>query len=437
MGGRPISCLIVAGFAAVAVLACDDGDKSGGPVAGSPGGSTAGGKGGAGGGAATGGTGGNGGTSTGGASAGGTSGGGTNSGGTGAAGTSGSGGGGTSGAAGSAGDGGSSGNPGEPAVRFVGRTDTRQAGAVRFGWSGSGILFRFSGTGASVRLDDSAGFFTLLVDGQQQPNLETTRGARTYPVASGLAAGNHEVRLCRRTEGHQGLTNFLGVEFGAGGVLLPPPPAAARRIEVIGDSITCGYGNEGQNPCPFTPDTEDHYRTYAAIAARNLDAELVTVAWSGKGIIYNYGNDRNEPMPALYDRALPQDSSSVWDFSRFTPHVVVINLGTNDFSTDGDPDEATFSNAYRDFVRQLRNRYPSAWILCLAPTLLGGDDLTRAQTYINGVVNGLRSAGDAKIEAHSLVFTTTGAGCDYHPSLETHASMAGALTTKLRSLLGW
>lgn len=33
--------------------------------------------------------------------------------------------------------------------------------------------------------------------------------------------------------------------------------AAARKIEFIGDSITCGYGNLGTPPCDFTPDTED------------------------------------------------------------------------------------------------------------------------------------------------------------------------------------
>jgi hypothetical protein len=134
---------------------------------------------------------------------------------------------------------------------------------------------------------------------------------------------------------------------------------------------------------------------------------------------------------------LPGDASSTWDFSRYQPHVVVINLGTNDFSTEGDPDEPTFSNAYRTFLVHVREKYPNAQILCLMPTLLGGDDLTRARAYIETVVGALRTAGDSKIEAHLLQFTSTGAGCDHHPSLATHASMGQALTAKLRSLLGW
>ena len=424
------------------------------PGGGGPGGSSAGGSGGAGGSAAggRGGVGGSGagGTSSGGSSAGGTSSGGTGgtggaigsggsagSAGTGSGGTSGTGG--TTGTGGAGGSGGSGGDPGQPGVRFVGRTDTTSAGIVRFGWPGSAILFRFSGTEASVRMDDASGFFALLVDGQQRPTLSTTPGEKSYRVASGLPAGTHEVRLYRRVEGHQGLTNFRAVELGSG-TLLAPPPAPARRIEIIGDSITCGYGNEGTLPCGYTPDTEDNYRAYGSITARNLDADLVTIAWSGKGVIYNYGDDKNEPLPELYDRTLPMDASRTWDFSRYQPHVVVINLGTNDFSTPGEPDQSTFSNAYRGFVQHLRQKYPAAFILCLNPTGIGssnGDGESVPFNYISAVVAGLKAAGDTKIEAHRLTFNTTGNGCDYHPTIATHASMAASLTTKLKSLLGW
>jgi lysophospholipase L1-like esterase len=207
---------------------------------------------------------------------------------------------------------------------------------------------------------------------------------------------------------------------------------------MIGDSISCGYGNEGADQnCGFTPDTENHYATYGAIAARNLQAELITVAWSGKGVIFNYGTDRVDPLPALYDRALPEDASSVWDFSKWQPDVVVINLGTNDFSTDGDPSEADFSSAYRALLEDVRQKYPNAWIICLVPTLLGGADLTTAESYITRVVNALSSAGDARLQVHALEFQQTGLGCDWHPSIATHASMGQALTEKLKSVLGW
>lgn len=271
------------------------------------------------------------------------------------------------------------------------------------------------------------------MDGQKQTDLATDSGEQLYPIASGLADGEHEVFLYRRTEASFGDTNFLGVELGSG-TLLAPPPAPNRRIEVIGDSITCGYGNEGPNEsCNFSADTENHYLTYGAIAARNLNAELTTIAWSGKGIIYNYGDDKNQPLPEIYDQILPYDSSSIWSFA-WQPDVVVINLGTNDFSTDGDPSETEFGGAYSAFLDHLREKYPNANIMCLVPTLLGGNDLTTAESYIQNVVS---AKNDPKIEAYSMSFTQTGWGCDYHPSLLTHASMGDALTQKLKSVMSW
>ena len=327
---------------------------------------------------------------------------------------------------------------GPPSVRFIGRTDTRQAGVVRMEWSGSGIVFRFLGTHAAVTLDDSGGYFTRLIDGHQEDTLVTMGGERTYDVALGLADGTHEVELYRRTEASFGETRFIDVDLGADGMLLAPPVRQTRRIELIGDSITCGYGDEGADEtCPFEAKTENHYLTYGAITARALDAELTTIAWSGKGVIYNYDQDKNQPMPTLYDRGVPTDGQSKWDFSQPEPSVVVINLGTNDFSTGDDPSETVFSDAYSDFLVRLRDYYPDAWIVCLAPTLLSGDDLTTAEGYITSVVSERNAQGDDHVVSHILEFTQTGLGCGWHPSLATHASMADALTAKLRSLLGW
>ncbi len=346
-------------------------------------------------------------------------------------------GGGVGGSGGSGGIGGSGGgSAGTPEVAFLGRVDRGEPDVVKFAWSGSGILFRFSGTDASVTLDDNAGFFTVLVDGQLGPTLATSKGASSYPVASGLAAGDHEVRLYRRTEALFGETRFLGVDLG-GGTLLAPPPPAARRIEIIGDSITCGYGNEGPDQfCNFSAGTENHYLTYGSIAARNLGADLVTVAWSGKGIIYNYGDDKTDPLPSLYDRTLPSNAGSVWNFS-WQPDAVVINLGTNDFSTDGDPSEGEFVGAYTAFLGHLREKYPSAFILALVPTLLSGNDLATAESYVNKAVTARNGSGDKKVEAYSMMVQSEGWGCDYHPSLKTHANMAASLTTVLKDRMGW
>lgn len=321
--------------------------------------------------------------------------------------------------------------PGEPAVHYVGRFDASDPGHVRMGWSGVGAVFRFAGTGASVRLDDSAGWFTVVVDGAVQQPLQTTPGEQLYPLAQGLADGEHTIELYRRTEGFFGVTTILGVELE--GELLPPPPVT-RRIEIIGDSITCGYGNEGVSPCSFSAETENHYLTYGAVAARALGAELSTVAWSGKGMTNNYDMDVMDPMPKIYDRLLASDGAP-WSFE-WQPDAVVINLGTNDFSTDGDPPENVFVPAYVQFVTHLRDVYPQAFILVVAPSLYG-NEAQMVAGYLQSVVDQRHAAGDLEIGFADVNVEWIGSGCDGHPTVATHAGMGAKLTDVLKAELGW
>lgn len=330
---------------------------------------------------------------------------------------------------------------GPPAVRFVGRMDTSDAAGPKFAWSGSGIVARFRGTQVSAKFSGGQEY-TVVLDGEVKTKLAPS-GSGSVTVAQGLADGEHTLELYRRTEASEGVAQFLGFDFGSG-ELLAPPAAPARKIELIGDSITCGYGNEGANMnCGFTPQTENHYLTYGSIAARALGAELVTVAWSGKGIICNYGDAadscNNSPMPSYYDRTLPNDANSKWDHARFEPDAIVVNLGTNDFSTDSDPSQQDFEGAYVQFLTNVRGKHPNARILLTNGSMLSGDDLTKARGYIDNVVKSFKDKGDDKISSFTIEpqNSADGYGCDWHPSLATHQKMAAALESALKAALGW
>lgn len=327
---------------------------------------------------------------------------------------------------------------GEPAVHFVGRFQDDGPSGMRSEWSGSGIVARFEGTSVSVTLNDGgSNQFTVLIDGELQPKLVPQGGEQSYPLASGLSPGPHVVELYRRTEASFGGTSFLGFDFGADGRLLPPPAPAERRIELIGDSISCGYGNEGESAtCGFSADTENHYLTYGAIAARAVGAELTTIAWSGKGLVYNYDTDTNDPLPSLYDRTLPTEAGSAWNFAN-APHVVVLNLGTNDFSTEGDPTPQLFHDRAVELLSRLRDVYPEAFVLWTVGPLLGGSDLDAARSAISSAVDTRKAAGDAAVEVWEMNISNDDPGCDYHPGLATHEAMADALVDQLSQWLGW
>lgn len=324
--------------------------------------------------------------------------------------------------------------PATELVHFLGRFDTRDAAGPRFQWSGSALVATFRGTGIAVRLDGSTQMHVIL-DGQEQPRLYASEGAASLPLARGLADGEHTIELHKRDEAMFGPVQFLGFEV-EGGELLPSVFPRAHRIEFIGDSITCGYGNEDtSNGCPFSANTENHYLTYAALTARALDAAHTAIAWSGRGMYRNYPDaSRFEPtLPQLFDRILPRDETSTWDFARFTPEAVVVNLGTNDYAINDDPGQA-YVDTYVAFLERLRSLYPEAHVFAVMQQFPAG-----AQARVQAAVEARASAGDARVHYFGFgpTFAEDGLGCDGHPSVAGHTRMAAELTPVIRATMGW
>jgi len=282
--------------------------------------------------------------------------------------------------------------------------------------------------------DSGSNVFEVVIDGKHTV-LTLDAGTKKYALGTGLAAGAHDLLLYRRTEASFNETTFNGFDLASSAYL--PVNLPTRRLEVIGDSMSAGYGNEGTLPCVFTAATENHYLTYEAIAARAVNAELYTEAWSGIGMLRNYEGGTTNVMPDRYPRTLPDRATSTWDFTKFIPNAVVINLGTNDFA-QGDPG-APFQAAYTKFVTDLRGHYPAARFFLALGSMLSGESYTKAGTYLKAVIAERAAAGDKNLTL--LEFgsqdSADGLGCDYHPSLKTHQKMADKLTAALKADLAW
>jgi lysophospholipase L1-like esterase len=327
-------------------------------------------------------------------------------------------------------------SPAAAGVRFTGRVQRTPEHGARYAWSGSGFVARFYGTGVSVRLQDDKNQHTVVLDGTLRDVLTTDGRTEPYVLAQELAPGEHRLEVYRRNEPLVGPTEFFEL-LVQDGQLLAPSPAPARRIEIVGDSISAGYGNEGADTsCHFSADTENHFASYGAVMARALGAEVQTVAWSGRGVVKNYNGEPGEPMPVLFERTLPQEPASRWDFS-FVPQAVVVNLGTNDFSTEPDPPQESFVAAYRALLERMRALYPSAFVLCTVGPMLGGEDLDRARRGIAEAVRRRHASGDDRVVAYEMQTPNPNPGCDWHPSTATHARMAEELGAELRRALGW
>jgi len=323
-------------------------------------------------------------------------------------------------------------------VRWFGRVDLTNDQRPRFSWSGTGFVARFQGTSLALQINSSGAFiFKTVVDGAAKPAFTIPAGSQTATLATGLAAGTHTVELYRQTEGSQGDSQFLGLTVG-GGTLMAPPTAPARFIEIIGDSITCGYGTLGAVSDSECFSTESHWDSYGAVMARALGADLSTIAVSGQGAYRNYGGDMTNTLPMIYTRALTNDATPAWDF-RTQPQVVIINLGTNDISNGkGDPG-TPFRTAYTGLVQTVRSKYLAALIICTNGPLLSGTDLTTILGHIKAVVDARKAAGDTNIEAFDQIATQTSdkAACQYHPNPAENQLMANQLVAEIKARLGW
>jgi lysophospholipase L1-like esterase len=327
------------------------------------------------------------------------------------------------------------------AYHLIGRLDLRDPAGPRFGWPGTQLRVRFAGTGLALELADTgASHYDVAVDGWPLWQLVVSGGRKTYDVASGLAAHEqHDVVLTKRTETVAGVTQLLGVVPQAGGALVPTPAPSGRRIELVGDSIACGFGVLGADEtCPFTAATESEPLAWGALAARRLAAIHPTTAVSGIGLFRNYGGGTVGTMPEVYGRSVASDPSSTWDHS-FVPDVIVVSLGTNDYGDNlGDPGPA-FADTYVAFLATLRATHPHAQIVATTSPMLAGAQRATLHAYLETAIAARLAAGESRLTLLDLDEQdfSDGLGCQYHPSKITQQKMASKLVAHLESLMGW
>lgn len=209
-------------------------------------------------------------------------------------------------------------------IHYMGRVDIKDTASV-IAWPGTSLSINFTGGEVSVLLSDERGdnYFDIIVDGKVTRNLHLDAGKKEYLLASGLGAGRHTLTLFKPTEWENGKTWFYHFTLDKGARILAAAPVRRHKIEFFGDSITSGYAVEdstGQDrgSSPY----KDNYVSYAAITARHFDAEYYCTSKSGIGILVSWFP---LVMSEMYDRLDATDPGSKWDFSRYTPEILVVN----------------------------------------------------------------------------------------------------------------
>ncbi len=332
--------------------------------------------------------------------------------------------------------------PSDPRIAYVGRVSLTNPEKAVFTWPGLQLHFNFTGTSAKMITKPGSGYFMVEVDDLEPVKVHSSKTDSIITLAEGLPDGEHRMTVTYANEGLVMKPEIHGLILDDGAQMLEKPELPTRKMEFIGNSITCGLGNEGPSSAKkFDYSMQNLYYTYEAIAARELDAQCQVVARSGIGIYRNNnGNPKGDKavMPAYYPNTQFAMTGEKWDFSKYTPDVVCVNLGTND-TTNPSYDVALLTDAYKKFIKTLRSHYPNAKIVFLTGTMLKGKRLEDVKKAHRDAIADARSRGDN--EVYTFDFTpddgSLGKGVFNHPSRARHEKMAEELVPFIRQITGW
>lgn len=331
-----------------------------------------------------------------------------------------------------------------PEIEFSGRIDTNKVEGVEIYWSGSSIKINFEGESIHALLKDETGdnYYNVILDNDSISILRPDANKRYYQLASNLSEGKHSIELFKRTEWDRGKTSFFGFKIKNNARLLAKPASKKRKIEFYGNSITSGYAIEdfSGKDSPNSKYT-NNYLSYAAITARHFNAKFQCICKSGVGVTVSW-----HPliMPEMYDRLIPTDSNSKWNFSLYQPDIVVINLLQNDSWLVNLPEHEEFKkrfgnkaptdkeiiNKYQKFVASLRSKYSKATIICTLGSMNAAEEGSKWMKYIKIAVENLN---DEKIQIHFMPYLKSFA----HPSVKDQQLMANSLIHFINKNIEW
>ncbi len=323
-----------------------------------------------------------------------------------------------------------------PLYQFVGRIDFHNKKLPRYWSPGVYITAKFKGSECELLVNDQElwgknhNYIEIKVDDNKPFKVQTKQKDNVIKIATGLSAGEHTVVICKNTESNIGYLEFVGLRCKA---LLPLPAKPKRKIEFIGNSITCGTGSDQSDiPCGkgVWQDQHNAYLSYGPTIARQLNAQWSLSAVSGIGLIHSCCG-MEILMPPVFDKIDLRGDSIKWNFKNYQPDVITVCLGQN----DGVQDSVTFCSAYVKFIHSLRSHYPAAQIILLTSPM-GDATLTLVlKRYLSGIKNAVKKK-DKKVDTY-FYSKQYYHGCDYHPNLEEHKEMAKELGTFIKKKMKW
>ena len=327
--------------------------------------------------------------------------------------------------------------------------------------SASSIEFNFTGTKGSVIVHGDQNCFDswaknslcrigIFVNDEMVVDELVDNYVKEYTFLDTEKEVNANVKIVKLSDPQQSVVGINKIKVTSRGDITPLPEKDLK-IEFIGDSITCGIGVDDPHvDGVYCTASCNATKTYAYKLATDFDADYSFFAYSGYGCLSGCNGstslDTKQTIPPIYSTygrsmgylaEMQNPEELKYDFSKWQPDLVIINLGTNDnnYTKSNAEKREQFTECYLQFIKTIKSNYKNAKVLCVLG--LGGANL---YTPIKNAVeqyNAETKKDDVNYLKLSPIQEGDGEGVQHHPLEITHARAAGEIEKKLNEWLGW
>lgn len=367
-----------------------------------------------------------------------------------------------------------------PELRFLGRniSDAEKLNYRTLFWNGSGFEVHFEGQElwALVEADYTSmePWLVVFLNGRINSRQMITKGKQWICLARGFDQYyKTDIRVMKDTQPqtddiyHTLKIHKLALSKGGKFTALPQKKL---KIEFIGDSITTGEGLAGQvGDMDWVSCHMSFCKTYAYQTSELLDADFRVFSQGGYGVICGYNNSPYKVIPPHYENVCSivggpsyekLGANQLYDFSKWQPDFIVINLGTNDrggleaepfvdevtgmeykisLGPDGKAcpeDSEKIASGVKNFLNVVRSNNPNAKIIW-ATGMMSIPEVTlslNAGIEEYKAISGDRNVYTLEFDSMDLEVEDEDKGSRAHPGPKTHRLGAKKLAEFIKTL---
>lgn len=334
-------------------------------------------------------------------------------------------------------------------LNYSGRIDFCDSKAPQFIFPGSSVTMLFKGSILKILVKNNHSYYDnylgYILDGvQEKVLLSNEKTVQEIVLANDLIEDkSHEIILFKRQDGCHEFT-FYGFIISKEGEVLSPPKKSRRCMEFYGDSAAAGelieaVDFEKTSVIKHSGEYSNAWYSYAMVTARNLKADVSIIAQAGAALLDNKGYflaPESMGMETIYDKLhYNPDLGKIikWNFEKYNPQVVVIDIGQNDafpedYMKENEKSEKaeTWKCHYKDFVMNIRKKYPYTFIVLTTTIINHHSSWDRAIGEVCMDIN------DEKI-VHFL-YSCNGHGTPFYTNMAEAEQMAFELSIFIKGL---